>query len=407
MQFELAGEQAQIRDMVRSLATKEFASKAAEIDEHGLYPEANLSRLAELGLLGMLVPAPYGGSETGAVSYAIALEEVARGCASTGVLMAVTNMVGETIYRFGSEEQRRRFLADLFSGDGKAAFAITEPSAGSDAFGISTVAVPDGDAYVLNGSKNFITNGSRANVAIVTAVTQKEPGKQISAFLVESGTRGYSSGRPERKLGLRGSDTVSLTFEDCRVPRRNLLGEEGEGFRIVMAALDGGRVGIASQAIGIARAIPIACEAIPTRPPSSAAMTIRNPSPSSPSRFRLGTRQSSKVRDTVSDPLNPSFRSGLPLEYPRVPLSTRKALICFPGSFCVTAVTMATFARDPLVMKFLLPFSTYASPSGTATVEIPKASDPAEGSVIANAAFPSPENRSARKRRRCSSLPKR
>ena len=254
MQFELAGEQAQIRDMVRSLATKEFASKAAEIDEHGLYPEANLSRLAELGLLGMLVPAPYGGSETGAVSYAIALEEVARGCASTGVLMAVTNMVGETIYRFGSEEQRRRFLADLFSGDGKAAFAITEPSAGSDAFGISTVAVPDGDAYVLNGSKNFITNGSRANVAIVTAVTQKEPGKQISAFLVESGTRGYSSGRPERKLGLRGSDTVSLTFEDCRVPRRNLLGEEGEGFRIVMAALDGGRVGIASQAIGIARA---------------------------------------------------------------------------------------------------------------------------------------------------------
>jgi len=137
MQFELSGELAQIREMVRSLARKEFAPKAAEIDEHSRYPEENLSRLAELGLLGMLVPASYGGSETGAVAYAIALEEVARGCASTGVGMAVTNMVGETIYRFGSEEQRRRFLTDLSSGAGAGAFAITEPSAGSDAFGIS------------------------------------------------------------------------------------------------------------------------------------------------------------------------------------------------------------------------------------------------------------------------------
>ncbi|MDH3237941.1 MAG: acyl-CoA dehydrogenase family protein [Deltaproteobacteria bacterium] len=254
MRFELSGEQAQIREMVRSLARKEFAPKAAEIDEHSRYPEENLSRLAELGLLGMLVPAAYGGSETGAVAYSIALEEVARGCASTGVGMAVTNMVGDTIYRFGSEEQRRRFLADMASGAGSGAFALTEPSAGSDAFGISTVAVPDGDAYVLNGSKTFITNGSRARVAIVAAVTQKEPKKQISAFLVEHGTRGYSCGRPERKLGLKGSDTVSLAFEDCRVPKRNRLGEEGEGFRIVMTALDGGRVGIAAQAIGIARA---------------------------------------------------------------------------------------------------------------------------------------------------------
>lgn len=253
MPFELSGEWAQIREMVRSLARKEFAPKAAEIDEHSRYPEENVSLLAELGLLGMLVPTSYGGSETGAVGYAIALEEVARGCASTGVGMAVTNMVGETIYRFGSEEQRRRFLAELASGAESGAFALTEPSAGSDAFGISTVAVPDGDVYVLNGSKTFITNGSRARVAIVTAVTQKEP-KKISAFLVERGTPGYSSGRPERKLGLKGSDTVSLTFEDCRVPKRNRLGEEGEGFHIVMTALDGGRVGIASQAIGIARA---------------------------------------------------------------------------------------------------------------------------------------------------------
>jgi butyryl-CoA dehydrogenase len=253
MRFELSGEQAQIQDMARSLSRKEFAPKAAEIDEHSRYPDENMSRLAELGLLGMLVPSRYGGSEAGAVAYAIALEEVARGCASTGVGMAVANMVGETIYRFGGEEQRRRFLGDIFSAAGTVAFAITEPSAGSDAFGISTVAVPDGDAYVLNGSKTLITNGSRADIAIVTAVTQKEPEKKISAFLVERGSRGYSSGRPEQKLGLRGSDTASLTFEDCRVPKRNRLGEEGEGFRIAMAALDGGRIGIASQAIGIAR----------------------------------------------------------------------------------------------------------------------------------------------------------
>ncbi len=254
MPFELGGELAQIRDMVRSLARREFAPKAAAIDEHGSYPEENMGRLAELGLLGMLVPASYGGSEAGPVAYAIALEEVARGCASTGVLMAVANMVGETIHRFGNDEQRRRFLPDLVSGAGAGAFAITEPAAGSDASGIATLAVPDGDAYVLNGSKAFITNGTRAGVAIVTAVTRKEPERKISTFLVERGTRGYAVGRPERKMGLKGSDTVTLTFEDCRVPVTNRLGEEGEGFRIVMTALDGGRIGIASQAIGIARA---------------------------------------------------------------------------------------------------------------------------------------------------------
>ncbi len=240
--------------MVRSLARKEFAPKAAEIDEKSRYPEENLKRLAELGLLGMLIPESHGGSDAGAVAYAIALAEVAGGCASTGVGMAVANMAGEAIYRFGSEEQKRRFLPLLVSGTEAGAFALTEPSAGSDAFGISTVAVPDGDTYVLKGSKSFITNGSRAGVAIVMAVTQKEPKKRISAFLVESETRGISHGKPENKMGLRGSNTVSLSFDDCRVPKRNLLGEEGEGFRIAMKTLDGGRVGIASQSIGIARA---------------------------------------------------------------------------------------------------------------------------------------------------------
>jgi len=254
LRFEASEEQAQIRDMVRSLARKEFAPKAAQIDEEGRYPEENLKRLAELGLLGMLVPASHGGSETGTVAYAIALAEVAGGCASTAVGMAVTNMVGEGIHRFGSEEQRSRFLPALASGTVTGAFALTEPSAGSDAFGISTVALRDGDAYVLNGSKVFITNGSRAGVTIVMAVTEKEPKKRISAFLVEPGMPGYSVGKPEHKMGLKGSDTVSLSFDDCRVPKRNLLGAEGEGFPISMTILDGGRIGIASQSVGIARA---------------------------------------------------------------------------------------------------------------------------------------------------------
>lgn len=254
MRFEPSDEQAQIRDMVRQVARKEFAPRAAEIDEVSRYPAENLALLAELGLLGMLYPAAYGGSEAGTVAYALALAEIAGGCASTSVGMAVTNMVGETIFRYGNEEQRRRFLPGLASGSGAGAFALTEPSAGSDAFGMSTTAVSDGDTYVLNGSKAFITNGSYASVVIVMAVTAREPKKRISAFLVESGTPGFSVGKPEHKMGLKGSDTVSLAFDDCRVPKRNLLGEEGEGFRIAMTALDGGRIGIAAQAIGVARA---------------------------------------------------------------------------------------------------------------------------------------------------------
>ncbi len=254
MTFLLTGKQAQIRDTVRSLARKEFAPKAAEIDEQSRYPEENMKLLAEFGLLGMLIPASHGGSEAGPVAYNVALAEVAGGCASTGVGMAATNMVGETIARFGSEEQRRRFLPVLASATGGGAFALTEPAAGSDAFGISTVAVPDGSGYVLNGGKAFITNGTRACVTIVLAVTRKEPEKRISAFLVDSQTRGWFAGTPERKMGLRGSNTVSLSFGDCRIPKGNLLGKEGEGFRIAMTALDGGRVAIASQSVGIARA---------------------------------------------------------------------------------------------------------------------------------------------------------
>jgi alkylation response protein AidB-like acyl-CoA dehydrogenase len=254
LRFDLREEESQIREMVRSLARKEFATKAAEVDEQVRYPAENLRRLGELGLLGMLVPASYGGSETGAVAYAIALAEVAGGCASTAVGMAVTNMVGEGIHRFGTEEQKNRFLPFLASGTAPGAFALTEPSVGSDAFGISTSGVRDGEAYVLNGSKAFITNGTHAGVIIVMAVTEKEPKKRISAFLVEPGMPGFSTGKPEHKMGLKGSNTVSLSFDDCRVPVRNRLGEEGGGFAIAMSLLDGGRIGIAAQSVGIARA---------------------------------------------------------------------------------------------------------------------------------------------------------
>jgi len=254
MRFDLTDEQQQIQEMVRSLSRKTLAPGAARIDEESRFPEENLRLLAGLGLLGMLYPASFGGSESGAVAYNIALREVARGCASTAVGMAVTNMVGEAIWRFGTDEQRKNYLPGLASYRiGLGAFALTEPSAGADAGGLATTAVEDGGQYVLNGSKMFITNGAHAGVTIVMAVTQKEP-KRISAFLVEPGTPGFTVGKLERKMGLKGSDTVSMSFDDCRVPKRNLLGILGEGLKIALAALDGGRIGISSQAIGIAGA---------------------------------------------------------------------------------------------------------------------------------------------------------
>ncbi|MBI5419121.1 MAG: acyl-CoA dehydrogenase family protein [Deltaproteobacteria bacterium] len=254
MRFDLSDEQIQIEEMVRQLARKAFAPKAAEIDEESRYPEENMRQLAELGLLGMLFPASRGGSEAGPLAYSIALREVAAGCASTAVGMAVTNMVGEAIYRFGNEEQRRKFLPGLATyGIGAGAFALTEPSAGSDAGSIRTTATEDGDHFVLNGSKVFVTNGAYAGVTIVMALTRKDE-RKISAFLVEPGAPGFSVGKAEHKMGLKGSNTVSLAFDECRVPKRNMLGAPGEGFKIAMTALDGGRIGIASQAVGIGRA---------------------------------------------------------------------------------------------------------------------------------------------------------
>lgn len=254
MRFEPSAEQARIRDRVRSLVREEIAPRAARIDEEGRYPRENLDRLGEQGLLGMLVPASCGGTGSGAVAYAMALSEVAGGCASTSLGMAVSNLVGEAVARYGNAEQKDRYLPPLASGALAGAFALTEPSAGSDARAIATTAVRDGNGYVMNGVKAFVTNGAIAGAAVVMAVTETAPRKRISAFLVDTESPGITAGKPERKMGLKGIGTVSLFFDDCRIPKRNLLGEEGEGFRIAMAALDGGRIGIAAQAIGIARA---------------------------------------------------------------------------------------------------------------------------------------------------------
>jgi len=260
VEFRLTEEQFQVEEMVRNLSRKEFAPRAGAVDEESRYPGENMRRLAGLGLLGMLYPAEYGGSEAGPVSYNIALREVASGCASTAVGMAVTSMVGEAIYRYGSEAQRKRYLPRLAGGVGAGAFALTEPGAGSDAGGMSAFAREESDAFVLNGAKAFITNGAHACVAIVMALAQKYP-RKVGAFLVEPGTPGFEVGKAERKMGLKGSDTVSFAFDECRIPKSSLLGAPGEGLKIALGTLDGGRIGIASQAIGIARsALGIATE---------------------------------------------------------------------------------------------------------------------------------------------------
>ena len=233
--------------------------EAAAIDREERFPKAILLGLAELGLMAVNVPSELGGAGAGPVSYALAMQEVAKACASTAVTMAVTNMVGEVIAAFGTEEQKQNYNPKLASGEYAAgAFALSEPGAGSDPGGMSTTATRDGDSWVLDGQKQWITSGAYAGVMVVWARTGDRatlPGTRgISCFLVEGGTPGLIIGKAEDKMGIRGSNTVSLTFDGCRVPASALLGELNSGFRIAMMALDGGRIGISSQAIGIARA---------------------------------------------------------------------------------------------------------------------------------------------------------
>ncbi len=256
MDLKLSEEQEMIRDMARRFAELEVAPIAAEMDEKGEVPLDNLKKMGELGFLGLTVPEEYGGPGADTVSYVLVLEEISKACASTAVPMAVNcSLVCDPILQFGSEEQKQRFLPALAQGRMLGAFALTEPAAGSDAAAQTTTAIRDGDHYLVNGTKHFISNGSIADVIVLFAMTDKSRGSRgISTLLVEKGTPGFSSGKEENKMGIRASNTCELIFEDCRVPAANLLGKEGRGFRIAMAALDGGRIGIGAQATGIAQA---------------------------------------------------------------------------------------------------------------------------------------------------------
>ena len=255
MNLELTETQTLIRDTARKFAREQVAPQARRFDKEELFPVELFKELASLGLMGVTLPAQYGGAEAGVVSYALAMMEMAAACASTSVAMAVTNMCAELIYKFGTDAQREKFITRLVSGEAIAgSFALSEPHAGSDPGALRTTAARRGDTWVLNGSKQWITSGAYAGVMVVWARTGGEGNRGLSAFVVEGGTKGLHVGKHEDKMGLRGSNTVGLTFEDCEIPAANLLGKEGEGFRLAMIALDGGRIGIASQACGVARA---------------------------------------------------------------------------------------------------------------------------------------------------------
>ena len=255
MRLELTETQALVRNTARSFARERVAPGARDRDRNETFPVELLREMAELGLLGVNVPALYGGAEAGAVSYALAMMEVAEACASTAVAMAVTNMCAELICAFGTDEQKQRHVTRLVSGAAVAgAFALSEPQAGSDASALETRAERTRDGWALNGSKQWITSGDRAGVMVVWARSGGSGAGGLSAFIVEGGTKGLAVGRHEDKMGLRGSTTVPLQFEDCRLPANALLGPEGQGFKLAMVALDGGRIGIASQACGVARA---------------------------------------------------------------------------------------------------------------------------------------------------------
>lgn len=257
MNFEHTEEQSLLRDMVREFAEKEVAPSARERDEEERFDRGLMfDKLAELGLTGIVFPEKYGGAEADYISYAIAVEELSRVCASTGVTLSAHLSLGSNpIYLFGTEEQKQQFLVPLAEGSKMGAFGLTEPSAGSDAGGTKATAVKDGDSWLLNGTKIFITNGGEAEIYVVFARTDKDAKKHhgISGFIVEKGTEGFSFGKKEQKLGIRSSPTMELIFQDCRIPAENLLGAEGEGFKVAMKTLDGGRIGIASQALGIAQ----------------------------------------------------------------------------------------------------------------------------------------------------------
>ncbi|CAK7024759.1 acyl-CoA dehydrogenase [Tissierella sp.] len=254
MNFNLTKEQQMVRNVMKEFTEKEVKPIAAEIDETERFPRETVEKMAKYNMLGIPFPVEYGGSGGDELAYAIAVEELSKACATTGVILSAHTSLGcWPIYKYGTEEQKQKYLVPLAKGEHLGAFGLTEPNAGTDAAGQQTTAILDGDYYILNGTKIFITNGGQADTYIIFAMTDKSKGTRgISAFIVEKDYPGFSIGKIEEKMGIRASATAELIFQNCRIPKENLLGKEGEGFKIAMGTLDGGRIGIAAQALGIA-----------------------------------------------------------------------------------------------------------------------------------------------------------
>jgi butyryl-CoA dehydrogenase len=256
MVFDFTEEQRMIQEMARNFAQKEVLPKAAELDETGRFPEELVRQMAELGLMGVAVPEEYGGAGMDNICYVIAMEEISRACASTGVILSVNNSLAcDPLLAYGSVEQKKKYLVPLASGKHLGCFGLTEPGAGSDAGAQKTTAVREGNHYIVNGTKNFITNAPNADTCILFAMTDKEKKhKGITAFILDMRFSGVTVGKNEKKMGIKAAPTASLILEDVKIPAENRLANEGDGFKVAMHTLDGGRIGIASQAIGIARA---------------------------------------------------------------------------------------------------------------------------------------------------------
>ena len=258
MDFQLSKEHAMARSLFKDFAEKEAKPRAIEVDETEEFPRETVAKMQKFGFMGIPIPKEYGGQGADILTYAMCVEELSKVCGTTGVIVSAhTSLCCDPILTFGTEEQKQKYLVPLAKGEKLGAFGLTEPGAGTDAQGQQTKAVLDGDEWVLNGSKCFITNGKEADVYVIFAVTGKvekrgKMMKEISAFIVEKGTPGFTFGTKENKMGIRGSSTYELIFQDCRIPKDNLLGQQGKGFNIAMHTLDGGRIGIAAQALGIA-----------------------------------------------------------------------------------------------------------------------------------------------------------